>query len=295
MAYEMQRIVILDSGFGGLSVAAPVIRALAQRSGHGVEEVFFYDALPAPGRGYDSLTTLEEKAACFSTVMSSMEQALRPTLIVIACNTLSVLVNQTPFFQNFTGRVCEITQPAIQAILKQHHLYPDRPVSLFGTKTTIQSQLYPRALVAAGMPENIIQAIPCEHLPKVLESEDLSGEGHALVQNWIARAAAKRGNGTTGLSVLACTHFGLNLPGVKHQFALSPLHRDSLLNPNDALVESVLNILPENREARAGPPLKVSYARYCARQIPLLPAAVEAYLEQTSPELIDALRALPLP
>ena len=77
------RVLLFDSGLGGLSVAREIQALLP-----GVELVYFADNAFFPYGSRDANTLLRR----VRELMARLEQLYQPDLIVLACNTASTLV-----------------------------------------------------------------------------------------------------------------------------------------------------------------------------------------------------------
>src|SRR6185503_4060313 len=90
-------ILITDSGVGGLSVFAYAERFVRT---HGFPEpvrLTFANAAPANDYGYNAMPTREEKLQTFDRFLTRIALRSAPDFIYVACNTLSVLLPDTPF------------------------------------------------------------------------------------------------------------------------------------------------------------------------------------------------------
>lgn len=283
------KIVILDSGIGGITVAAPLAQQLMDSAGMGLIELAFVDVKPRRG-GFNDLSSAEQIRA-FSSDLQRIEALHAPALIAIACNTLTAVYEQIPERGKIKCAVLGIIDPACQAIAQWARRHPAAPIRIFGTPTTIRSASYQSKLNVNPAIGSRVTAIPCPSLPGLMESATLSAAPQVDFQCWIqqAREAARNGGiDQPGLSVLACTHFALDLKSVQAQFRIGGLACDVILNPNDAMITAIKGtIAPPN-----GQPTKVKMtvsslhsARLRHRQ------ALENYLGATAPAVLNALQA----
>ena len=89
-------IVMTDSGLGGLLICAELERRLRSTAGDGPVRLVYVNAWPDAGHGYNDLPDMTARAAVFDRALAAMT-AFRPDLILIACNTLSVVYEATAF------------------------------------------------------------------------------------------------------------------------------------------------------------------------------------------------------
>lgn len=212
------KICITDSGLGGLSVCDALVKRLAE---DGLSaDICYFNASFSHELGYNYLGSQAVQIEMFDRVLQGIERYCAPDMILVACNTLSTLIDQTTFAQNGTTAVKGIIDAGMSLISRQ--VAVNTPISLFGTKTTIESMVYQQRLSEAGWQAENIAGVVCHGLPMAISCHD-------NVEQRIETACAQALPGSW--YVLACTHFG-----VKAKL----FNSDKILNPNDALVEEIL-------------------------------------------------------
>src|SRR4030042_1402510 len=90
-------IAVTDSGLGGMGVLAD---AAARMETAGIFEhanFVFFNALFSNEGGYNALPSTEEKVRVFDNALEALARVVCPDLILIGCNTLSVIYPQTAF------------------------------------------------------------------------------------------------------------------------------------------------------------------------------------------------------
>ena len=92
---EKVTILVTDSGLGGLSVAAHLEANFKKWHPFKEVKIMFVNALPSETYFYNQMKNTAEKVRVFNQALFGMTEKLSPDLIFIACNTLSVLYNQT--------------------------------------------------------------------------------------------------------------------------------------------------------------------------------------------------------
>ncbi len=90
-------VLVIDSGLGGLSVSADIDHRARRTSCYRSIDLVFANALPDAARGYNTMPSMNEKAAVFSEALRGMVAKIHPDAILIACNTLSVVYPHTAF------------------------------------------------------------------------------------------------------------------------------------------------------------------------------------------------------
>lgn len=200
------RVLIFDSGLGGLTVLAAIARARPDAGLiYAADDAFFpYGALDE--------TAL---VARVGLVMASLIEDHAPDLAVIACNTASTLV-LAPLRAAFPRLPFVGTVPAIKPAAEASR---SRLVSVLATPGTVARD-YTRALVRDFAGDCEVTLVGSARLADLAE-RFLRGEAiaDAAVAREIARCFVERGGRRTDQVVLACTHFPLL---IEHFVRLAP-------------------------------------------------------------------------
>jgi glutamate racemase len=130
-------IVITDSGLGGLSVAADAAVKFQQNPVFKEVNLVFANALFSDQGGYNSLQTREEKLKVFSSALQSMQDRYAPDIILVACNTLSVLIPDTEFAATSSVPVVGIVEDGVEQIAEPLKDNPKGRNIIFATQTTV--------------------------------------------------------------------------------------------------------------------------------------------------------------
>jgi glutamate racemase len=278
-------IVITDSGVGGLSVVAYAERFVRT---HGLSEpvrLTFANAAPANDYGYNSMPTRDEKLATFDRFLRNVTERFAPDSIYVACNTLSVLLPDTPFFANAPIAVKGIVDTAAALLVRSLEADPRSVAMIFGTQTTIDAGTYPRLLVARGIEPSRIVSQACPGLADTI-SEDREGtKTGAEIRGWVAAAIQKMQNAAAPVvACLACTHYGYRKDVFAAAFAEAGIDA-TVLNPNERAVDDLFGGQPE------GPHHDVAVRFVTRYAIP--DATVEAltfFLDPISPRTVAAMK-----
>ena len=277
-------ILITDSGVGGLSVVAYAERFVRTHGTREAVRLTFANAAPANDYGYNSMATRAEKLATFDRFLHNITERFAPDAIYVACNTLSVLLPDTPYVAHapvpVNGIVGTATRLLLGALAADH-----RSVAMiFGTQTTIDAGTYPRLLAADGIaPERIISQA-CPGLADTI-SEDREGtRTRREIGQWVTAAIAQMPDRTAPVvAALACTHYGYR----KELFAAALAEQGiaaTVINPNESAVGDLFG------EASSGPHHDAAVRFVTRYAIP--PATVEAltyFLQPISPPTVAAM------
>lgn len=230
-------ILVTDSGLGGLSVAAELE---ARLSGSGVfrkARIVFYNAL-FDKIGYNGLDSEKEKVRIFNTVLRAMDRQYKPDLLLIACNTLSVIYDQTSFSKKAEFPVMGIVETGVDLMLKQFELTPEATVMIFGTKTTIESEAYKKALIARGIPATQIVGQACHKLAGAIERGVDSEETVSYIKQFVREALDKMEDKKAAIfSSLNCTHYGYVMKHFAETFALNGYPGITIIDPNKNMID----------------------------------------------------------
>jgi len=217
-------ILITDSGVGGLSVCAYAERFFRT---HGFEEpirLTYVNASRENDFGYNSMGSTQEKLENFDRFLHIVTDRYAPDVIYIACNTLSVLLQDTQFFKNENVPVRGIVETGVNRLLRDLNRSPECVAMIFGTVTTIEAQTYPNMLKNSG----------------ILETRIGGSKASAEIKKYV-RAAIERleVRATSCLTFLACTHYGYR----KELFSAAMNEagmQTEILNPNEFVIDDLI-------------------------------------------------------
>jgi glutamate racemase len=221
------KILVFDSGLGGLTVFAEVVKARPDAR-------FVYGADDA-GFPYGHLT----EPALVARVLAVIERLIElhaPDLVVIACNTASTMVLKAlreRFAVPFVGIV-----PAIKPAAG---LSRSKRIAVLATPGAIKSE-YTRDLVAAYAGDCRVTLVGAPRLAALAEAE-LCGAGVAdgEVAAEIAPCFVAEEGARTDVVALACTHYPLLL---RHFERLAPWPV-TWIDPAPAIARRVVQLLGE--------------------------------------------------
>lgn len=246
---EKLSIVIIDSGMGGLSICADIANGLA--AGRNVPQVdlIYFNAWPEQDRGYNSLPNTAERVRVFNAALEAIEQQ-KPDLILIACNTLSILYPQTPFSSLSQIPVVGIIDFGVQMVYERLQTDKSSRALILGTLTTVNSETHKNLLVGKGINPERIVGQQCNQLATRIESgphEPVVGE---MIDGFLKESADRFGeNGVPVYAVFCCTHFGY----AREPFAYWLKHHIgenvTILNPNTAMSGFVVDQHPADPRA----------------------------------------------
>jgi glutamate racemase len=232
------RVVLTDSGLGGLSICAGLERRLRGAGGGRRFDLVYVNAWPDEARGYNDLAGEDEKAAVFDRALAAVAR-YRPDLVVIACNTLSVVYERTSFARSPVAPVSGILDAGVDLFARALGEDAAAALVLFGTKTTIGSGEHARRLAARGVEPRRVRGAACHGLAAAIDKDPDAADLPGLVAACVARALEGGAVGPAPLAGLACTHYGYVAGEFGRAFERLTGAPVRVLDPNERLVEDL--------------------------------------------------------
>ena len=276
-------ILITDSGVGGLSVCAYAERHVRTNGFREPARLTFANAAPENDYGYNSMPSREAKLETFDRFLRNVTARYAPDFIYVACNTLSVLLPDTPYMRDAVIPVKGIVETAVSLVLTELRHEPRAVAMIFGTQTTIDAGAYPRLLQAHGVEGSRIISQACPGLADTISEDRQGSRTRAEIERWVRTAIARIPDGERPVvACLACTHYGYRKDFFASAFAAAGIQA-TVLNPNESAVGDLF-------VTRAGPSHDVSVEFITRYAIP--PATIEAlswFLGGISPRTVAAM------
>ena len=231
------RIVITDSGLGGLSVVAELEKRLKENPIFENVELIFFNSLYSSKYGYNSLKDFADKVRIFNNALNSIEINYNPNLILIACNTLSVVYPHTKFSKNSNTKVKGILESGV-SLFKNNLQNKDDKIILFGTPTTINSDVYKNELVTLGVGKSQIVNQSCPDLESEIQHNPKSKNIAHSISKFVKEAAESfEYNPQKIYAGFCCTHYGYSeqifFDVLSKQFSDEVV----ILNPNNKMLD----------------------------------------------------------
>jgi glutamate racemase len=280
-------IVVTDSGLGGLSVAADLASRLPASGIVRSARIVFVNAEPDVGLGYNDMKLEADKVRVFDAALTAMETRYKPDLILIACNTLSVVYPGTAHAKSGETETVGIVGLGADLIAREIAGQKDATVVIFATKTTIESGAHRKLLLEKGVSGERIVGEACPRLAGAIERGAASEETAAYVRKFVAevleRLPEKHGPIVASLN---CTHYGYVLPLWQQTFASLGHPGVEVLDPNPLMTDLVLRQGSAKRFASTSVTVEV------VSKVPIGPetqVSLDTLLRTVSPRTADAL------
>ena len=238
---ESITIVVTDSGLGGLSVVADAVEKFQTYPVFKQVNLVFFNALFTNEGGYNSLQSREEKLKVFNSALQSMQEHFAPDVILVACNTLSVLVPDTAFAGTSSVPVVGIVQNGVEQIAEQLRDKPSGKDILFATQTTVDEGAHLELLLDEGLGAGQVVTQACPQLTLHIEQGYDSTYTEMLIDAYVDEALSGMGEPASPLYVsFACTHFGYSLELWQQAFASRGVDVEAFLDPNTRMIDFLL-------------------------------------------------------
>lgn len=288
---EAVTILVTDSGLGGLSVAADLASRLPESGVFKNARIVFFNALFHNRSGYNSLKSEAEKIRIFNIALETMAKKYHPDVLLIACNTLSVIYDKTPFARTAKFPVIGIVETGVDKIASEFDRQLNATAIIFATVTTIAANSHKNQLIERGYPPNQIIGQACHRLAGSIERGYDSEETIKYIEQFVAEALyqVKSDNWRTGAPIFAslnCTHYGYSIQQFRDVFAAAGYPDIVIIDPNPKMAD----FLFEPSKLHRFPETHITIEIVSKTEItPDKMASLGSLLDLTSPETADAL------
>jgi len=243
--------VVTDSGIGGLSVFAELISLIQTGNYFKKAKIIFFNALFDANSGYNRLANSIEKAQHFDNALFAIQKQYHPDLILIACNTLSVIYPQTHFARLSDIPVIGIVDAGVNLIRATLIQNPDSNVIIFGTPTTITANSYSQKLIASGIAANRMIQQGCLELTDSIEKGWNSPQTRKYIELYSSLALQQFTQPDAPFfASLNCTHYGYAAQIWEAVLQEKSQYFQGLINPNSAMLEFIKNEHKVNHQTK---------------------------------------------
>lgn len=276
-------IVFTDSGLGGLSSLAKFYRFLKNSSFLPFPEIdlIFFNAQQQNENSYSKMKDKSQKIKTFNGALEAIQGKYNPDIIAIACNTLSAIYPYTKFSK--TGaHVIEIISSGKSQILRHINDFPNEPVLMFATQTTIKSAAY-------YFDNPLIFPISGENLASLIENDYQSSSVSNRVNEMFQRASELIGSKRTVSLFFGCTHYGYIKDlfyAIAKNFDLS-IHK--ILDPESVFLEQLKTKIKIENTSFNTPHIKIAIESQAIIAINEI-ESIGSILQEDYPEISEILR-----
>ena len=286
---EQVNILVTDSGLGGVSVAADAYERFVNSGVFKKVNVTFFNAQPHIKSGYNSMETTKQKVQVFDNALNEMQSNFNPDLILIACNTLSVIYPLTPFSNNTNIPVIGIVETGVDEIQKALEEDSTANVLIFATKTTIQQNKHKEMLIERGMEEDRIFTQACPGLAGGIERGTHSDETVGLVDKYVTEILSNTPQDGNPIYVsFNCTHYGYISDVFANKFEQKNRPAEKLIDPNPKMADFIFKDELKNRYSNTEVNIKiVSQPELPEEKLESIGSLIEKISPNTAQAMLD--------
>ncbi len=232
------RVIITDSGIGGVGIAAELYRLLNENQSFIKAELIYFNALFDEMSGYNVLPEWNQKISHLDTAFQGMMR-LQPDIILLASNTLSVLFPHSLFALKPTIPVIGLIEIGVDYIRESLEYSPKSQVIVFATPLTISESVFREKIIHFLPSERIIEH-SCPGLEHAIGDGDYSKVLN-LINRYVDEACLKLNFPDEGIiASLNCTHFGYYVGEFESALRRTTTKNVQLLNPNIRLAQTLV-------------------------------------------------------
>ena len=184
-AKEEVVICVTDVGLGGLSVLSEIERKLQNNPLFPKITLLYYNSACKPGY---TTRPVSDQISIFNSALLGMKP-YKPDIILIACNTLSVIYAETEYSKTCTIPVMSIVDFGVALFADAMLADPKSVALIFGTDTTANVAAHRKALVKRGVAEERIIMKGCPKLATNIQGCGAdSPQAKALIDQFVHEA-----------------------------------------------------------------------------------------------------------
>ncbi len=279
-------LVVTDSGLGGVAVMEDISRKIKESRCFRKVNLVFVNALFDKETGYNALPTKREKTEMFDRVLAAISSRYNPDAILIGCNTLSVLYDETIFSDSSRTPVIGIVDAGIKLIGEKLKSDPSSRVIIFGTETTIEENSHKNGLLELGITGERIVTKACPQLQSYIEQNPASEDTEMLISFYMNEALEELDDRSGDVYIsLNCSHFGYSEGLWIKAIGDTDYQYGAILNPNSSMGD----ILTREKCHRRYNNTKISFLVVSRTEMPNA-VTIAGYFREDSPEVADALK-----
>lgn len=235
------RILLTDSGLGGLSVCADIlqnVKALNILPFYQLE-IKYVNAIPKTHDGYNLMKSRSEQIDTFNRFLINVSNRYNPDAIYIVCNSLSAIYPKTDFSKTTSTPVKGIIHIGLDLLIDSYNKKCDTGIIILAADTTIEENIYANQLIDAGVPRENIVSQACTGLANTISNDSKGNKIYMLIEKYLSLALKKLPNNCKyAIVYLGCTHYGYR-QDLFEKFLLSKGVESTIINPNNYFFDRI--------------------------------------------------------
>ena len=272
-------ICVTDVGLGGMSVLSAIERLLQDSPIFPKVNLLYYNSAVKPGY---TQRPVPDQISLFDSALKGMAPH-NVDIILIACNTLSVIYAETDFAKTCPVPVMSIVDFGVNLFAEKMLADPTSAALIFGTDTTANVAAHRTALEARGVDGKRVIMKGCPKLATNIQGKGAeSAEAEELLSKFVGEAWGVMAEGGTSGGVTAeaglgpvsavfagmcCTHYGYSLPlwnkhlgenGASGKGGLDNSVVSECINPNQAMAAYIFEESPRDMTAEGIAPTEIT-------------------------------------
>lgn len=229
-----KRIIVCDSGLGGLNVASSYFSCCRKEEKEECEIIYF-NAFPDTNTGFNDLAGFDQEKM-LKNVLEGMKK-FSPDLCLIACNTVSIIFERLKKWYVPAFPVQGIVETAVEGMKKfLLEKEKDACILILGTESTVRSGVYALRLEEEGVNKERIYSLGCPGVAKELEKGPATEEVKKRIRHFVEKAP-QIPEGKKCVLAFCCTHYAYAEEIWKKAFEEKWGYAPKILDPNQWMAE----------------------------------------------------------
>ena len=203
------RIILTDSGLGGLSICANVVNKITKSYTNNEIEIVYVNAVPKTQDGFNVMGPISEQIKVFDNFLHNISKMFVADAVYVVCNSLSAILPKTSFSKNRKNNISGIIDIGIASIINSFKKQTNSKIVILGAETTIKENIYFKGLVNFSIPKDKIISQSCPELANTISNDPDGSKVYQLIDSYLNEALKSvNTDDETVLLYLGCTHYG---------------------------------------------------------------------------------------
>ena len=293
-------LVITDSGLGGLSVCAQLIRLLKETLVYKNKllpidnlKITYVNAVPSNERGYNLMSGKDEKISTFNKLIRNTNKIFSPNYIFVACGTLSVFLQELNSIKDNSCKIEGIIPIGEKLLLESLNSNPKTRIIIFGTPTTISAKTIQILLYKNGIDKKRIFTQSCPELANEISNDQNGSRVSKKIAFFVKEALEQLPSNPKEplIAFLGCTHYAFRENFFYNSFKREGQNNLTLLNPNLASAKFIHSVVLQDQHSCKYNSMRISLEFVSPYVIPIKEEnTLSQLLDSTSTETVLALK-----